>query len=225
MEFSKLSRRGFAKLTAASAAGIPLANFGSGLTKAAEPAPADKTQAVKDDVKIVKTNCRACIFNCGVLAHVRNGRVVKLEGNPEYPMTTGSMCAKGLSGINALYHPNRNKYPMIRVGERGENKWKRISWQEAIDIIAKKLMETRAKYGAEAVFCSTGGGGNPAFRSIARFCNIFGTPNWYEPGCAQCYLPRTLAYGIMYGGPSTSIADESALEIYVPNTPMKAFVC
>ena len=59
-------------------------------------------------------------------------------------MTTGSMCAKGLSGINALYHPNRNKYPMIRVGERGENKWKRISWQEAIDIIAKKLMETRA---------------------------------------------------------------------------------
>lgn len=91
MEFSKLSRRGFAKLTAASAAGIPLANFGSGLTKAAEPAPADKTQAVKDDVKIVKTNCRACIFNCGVLAHVRNGRVVKLEGNPEYPMTTGSI--------------------------------------------------------------------------------------------------------------------------------------
>ncbi len=57
----------------------------------------------------------------------------------------------------------------------------------------------------------------------ARFCNIFGTPNWYEPGCAQCYLPRTLAYGIMYGGPSTSIADESALEIYVPNTPMKIF--
>ena len=182
MEFSKLSRRGFAKLTAASAAGIPLANFGSGLTKAAEPAPADKTQAVKDDVKIVKTNCRACIFNCGVLAHVRNGRVVKLEGNPEYPMTTGSMCAKGLSGINALYHPNRNKYPMIRVGERGENKWKRISWQEAIDIIAKKLMETRAKYGRRSSFLLHGRRRKSGFPSIARFCNIFGTPNWYEPG-------------------------------------------
>ncbi len=53
------------------------------------------------------------------------------------------------------------------------------------------------------------------FRMIARFCNIFGTPNWWhEPGCAQCFLPRTLAFGMMYGGPSTSIADECALEIY-----------
>ncbi|WP_282195838.1 molybdopterin-containing oxidoreductase family protein [Turicimonas muris] len=224
MELSKLTRRSFNKAAAFSSAAISLGALSSGLKKA-KAAPVQIKNAEQDETKIIKTNCRACIFNCGVLAHVRNGRVVKLEGNPEYPMTKGSMCAKGLSGLNALYHPNRNKYPMIRVGERGENKWKRISWEEAIDTIAKKLMETREKYGAESVFCSTGGGGNPAFRSIARFCNIFGTPNWYEPGCAQCYLPRTLAYGIMYGGPSTSIADESALEIYVPNTPMKSFVC
>lgn len=223
MDLSKLTRRSFTKSLAAAVGSIPVAKLGGGLVrdaKAQAPQAADK-----DEVKIVKTCCRACIHNCGVLAHVRNGRVVKLEGNPEYPMTKGAMCLKGLSGINALYHPNRNKYPMIRVGSKDENKWKRISWEEAIDTIARKLMDTRAKYGAEAVFCSTGGGGNPAFRSISRFCNIFGTPNWYEPGCAQCYLPRTLAYGIMYGGPSTSIADESALEIYVPNTPMKSFVC
>ena len=74
-------------------------------------------------------------------------------------MTDGTLCAKGLSGINALYHPDRNKYPMIRVGERGENKWKRISWDEAIDIIAHKMMEAREKYGAESVMASTGGGG------------------------------------------------------------------
>lgn len=223
MDLSKLTRRSFTKSLAAAVGSIPAAKLGGGLVrdaKAQAPQAADK-----DEVKIVKTSCRACIHNCGVLAHVRNGRVVKLEGNPEYPMTKGAMCLKGLSGINALYHPNRNMYPMIRVGSKDENKWKRISWEEAIDTIARKLMDTRAKYGAEAVFCSTGGGGNPAFRSISRFCNIFGTPNWYEPGCAQCYLPRTLAYGIMYGGPSTSIADESALEIYVPNTPMKSFVC
>jgi anaerobic selenocysteine-containing dehydrogenase len=140
-------------------------------------------------------------------------------------MSKGRMCAKGLSGIQSLYHPNRNKYPLKRVGERGGGKWKRISWDEAVDTIAKKLMETRKKYGAEAVFCSTGGGGNPEFWSIVRFCNIFGTPNWFEPGCAQCYLPRTLACALMYGGTDPSIADSNALELYFPDeTPIKCLV-
>ena len=216
-----LSRRTFIQAAAGTAA---ISAVPDGLVaRAAEPAkPA--AAAGKDETKIVKTCCRACIQNCGVLAHVRNGRVIKIEGNPEYPMTRGCICPKGLSGIQALYNPMRNKYPMIRVGKRGENKWKRVSWKEAIDILAHKLMETRAKYGAEAVMCTTGGGGNPAFRSIARFCNIFGTPNWYEPGCAQCYLPRTLAFGIQYGGPSTSIADENCLDIYNPKAPFKNLV-
>ena len=178
-----------------------------------------------EGVKVIKTACRACIANCGVLATVKNGRVVSLRGNPEDPMSKGRMCAKGLSGIQALYHPNRNKYPMKRAGPRGSGQWKRISWDEALDTIAKKLMETREKYGAEVVFCSTGGGGNPEIWSIARFCNIFGTPNWFEPGCAQCYLPRVLAYTMMYGGMDPSIADSNALELYFPeDTPIKALV-
>lgn len=167
-----------------------------------------------EEETIVKTACRACIANCGVLAHVKHGRVVKLEGNPVDPMSRGKMCAKGLSGIQALYNPNRNKYPLERVGERGGGKWRRISWDEALTKIAAHLMETREKYGAEAVFCSTGGGGNPEIWSIARFCNIFGTPNWFEPGCAQCYLPRVLGYTMMYGGVDPSIADSNALELY-----------
>ena len=182
-------------------------------------------RAGADETRIVKTCCRACIANCGVLATVRNGRVVKLQGNPEDPMSKGRMCAKGLSGIQALYHPNRNKYPLIRAGERGENKWRRASWDEALEHIAKGLMKVREQYGAEAVACSTGGGGNPEIWSIARFCNIFGTPNWFEPGCAQCYLPRVLAYTMMYGGVDPSIADSNALELYFPDeTPIKTLV-
>ena len=216
-----LKRRDFIKATAVSGIAAAFGNtFYSGFTRGEaveEPTKAGET-------KIVKTCCRACIHNCGVLAHIKNGRVVKLEGNPEYPMTKGALCAKGLTGIQALYHPNRNKYPMQRVGARGENKWKRISWDEALDTIAKKLMETREKYGAESVFCSTGGGGNPEFWSIARFCNAFDTPNWFEPGCAQCYLPRSLAFALMYGGPDTSIADSNALEIYDDEAPIKGIV-
>lgn len=197
-------------------------NFEKGLTEKSE---SELNLKQKPEEKIVKTCCRACIANCGVIAHVKNGRVVRLEGNPEDPMSKGSMCAKGLSGIQALYHPNRTKYPLMRVGKRGENKWKRISWEKALDIIAQKLMDTREKYGAESVVCSTGGGGNPEIWSIARFCNVFGTPNWFEPGCAQCYLPRVLAYKMMYGGGTTSIADSEAQEIYYPeDTPMKSLV-
>lgn len=176
-----------------------------------------------DEEKIVKTACRACIANCGVLAHVKHGRVVKLEGNPQDPMSRGRMCAKGLSGIQALYNPNRNKYPLERVGERGSGKWRRITWDEALTKIGTHLMETKENYGAEAVFCSTGGGGNPEIWSIARFCNIFGTPNWFEPGCAQCYLPRVLGYTMMYGGVDPSIADSNALELYY-DTDIKCLV-
>ena len=97
-----------------------------GLCQAQDDTPAfaaleGEGRAGADETRIVKTCCRACIANCGVLATVRNGRVVKLQGNPEDPMSKGRMCAKGLSGIQALYHPNRNKYPMMRVGKRGEN--------------------------------------------------------------------------------------------------------
>ena len=214
-----LSRRTFLKATSLTGLSAALAKLPErGLVERATAAEAS-TQT-----RIVKTCCRACIHNCGVLAHVRNGRVVKLEGNPEYPMSRGCLCAKGLAGIQALYHPNRNKYPLIRVGKRGENKWKRISWQEAVDTIAKKLEAVRTTYGAESVLVTTGGGGNPAFRGIPRFANAFGTPNFYEPGCAQCYLPRTLAFDLMYGGPDTSIADEKSREIYNPDTKMKSIV-
>ena len=148
MDLSKLNRRTF--LQASAAAGLAAAvesSAAEGLVKT-KAAPAART--IEGETKIVKTCCRACIHNCAVLAHVRNGRVVKLEGNPDYPMSHGSMCAKGLAGISALYHPNRNKYPLMRVGKRGENKWKRISWKEAIDTIAGKMEEVRREYGAES---------------------------------------------------------------------------
>lgn len=221
MEQSLISRRSFLQATSITGIAAAVAGpSGEGLVAQAHAAPARR----KDETKIVKTSCRACIHNCGVLAHVRNGRVVKVEGNPEFPMSKGTLCAKGLAGVWALYNPNRNKYPLIRVGRRGENKWKRISWKEAIDIIAKKLMEARRKWGAESVLVSTGGGGNPAFRGVRRFANTFGTPNFFEPGCAQCFLPRTLAFGLMYGGPTTSIADEHCLELYNPKATTRVLV-
>ena len=222
-----LSRRNFLKATAITGLAATISGSFKGIEKAAEAAGTEE----KGEEKVVHTVCRACIAMCGVLAHVKNGRVVKIEGDPIHPMSCGRMCAKGLAAIQALYNPNRNKYPMIRAGERGENKWRRVSWDEAIDYIAKNLMEVREKYGVEGLVCTTGGGGNPEFGSARRFASVFGTPNWWEPGAQQCWMPRTSTYRLMYGlteqSPlqTTSIADTDALEIYFhEDTPMKSLV-
>ncbi len=229
MDVSRVSRRKFLKASAITTGTLAVSQISSGLVHAASSDEASATSAAarlgaSDETKIVKTSCRACIHDCAVLAHVRNGRIVKLEGCKDSIMNQGALCAKGLSGINAVYHPNRNKYPLIRVGERGENKWRRISWKEAIDIIAKKICEVTDKYGAEQILVTTGGGGNPCFAGIRRLANALGSPNFMEPGCAQCYLPRVLTFDLQYGGPATSIADQNALEIYNPNTEMKNLI-
>ncbi len=212
MKHLKLNRRNFLKASATTAGIVASGGITDGLLTAKAAFAADEAET-----KIIKTNCRSCTADCGVLAHVRDGRVIKLEGNPDFERSEGALCVKGLSGIQALYHPNRIKYPMERVGKRGENKWKRITWEEAIDKIAKKLMKIRKDYGAESVMASTGGGGNPNFYGICRFTNVFGTPNWFEPGAAQCYMPRMLAYLFMYGGGPTgnsSLGDSNCIETY-----------
>lgn len=108
-----------------------------------------KESEVYDDVWI-HTQCRRCAATCGILAHRVNGVVVKLEGNPDtYTGSRGGMCAKGLSGLQLLYDPNRLNVPLKRTNpEKGINvdpKWKEISWDEALDEIAARLKKAMAE--------------------------------------------------------------------------------
>ena len=162
-----MSRRSFVKASALCGAVAASGIAATDCFVKADPARA----AESNDVKIVKTSCRACI--------------IKIEGNPESPMSMGGVCAKGLAGIQALYNPNRLQYPLRRVGERGGNDWERISWDEAITDIATKINEISDKYGSEAITVSTGGGGNPHFSNVKWFGESINTPNVWEPGCAQ----------------------------------------
>ena len=89
--------------------------------------------------KKVATLCEMCVNKCAAYAHVENGVVTKLDPNPYFPKSRNMLCARGNAGIDALYDPDRLKYPLIRDGEKGSGKFKRVSWDEAYTYIEKKL--------------------------------------------------------------------------------------
>ena len=138
--------------------------------------------------EIIKTNCRGCHGGCGVLVHIRDGTIVKIEGNPDFPTNHGYMCSKGLAFQQLVYHPDRVKYPLKRVGKRGEGKWERISWDEAFETIINKLKQVIKENGAESIVLAQGTS-REGESFLARFGNLLGTPNVMAAG-HFCYLTR-----------------------------------
>ena len=84
----------------------------------------------------IPTMCYQCKAECAIIARVEDGVLKEIRGNPR---AHGKVCVKGMAGVSLEYSPDRLTYPMKRVGERGEGKFERISWDEAIDIISQKL--------------------------------------------------------------------------------------
>jgi anaerobic selenocysteine-containing dehydrogenase len=149
--------------------------------------------------KVVKSICRMCHGVCGVNVHMEEGRVVKVTGDPDHPMSRGYICSKGRASPEFLYHPERLQYPLKRAGARGENKWTRISWDEALDTIAERLLSFKNEHGPESVALALGTGRPYMFMSL-RFANAFGTPNVVTYAHA-CYLPRVMASFVTCGMP------------------------
>lgn len=144
---------------------------------------------VNGGTKVVRSVCRGCHGGCSVLLHVKDGELAKVKGDPDGPLNRGRLCPIGSNAKNLVYHPDRLLYPQRRVGPRGSGKWERITWDEALDEIAKKLNAIRATDGPEAIALGQGTGRHHYFH-VVRFANAMGTPNWMEPGFAQCFLPR-----------------------------------
>lgn len=144
-----------------------------------------------EEEKVIRTNCRACHGGCGVLVHMKDGAIDKIEGDPDFPTNHGTICSKGLAFKQLVYHPDRLKYPLKRAGEKGEGKWERIGWEEAFDTIAHKLYHYKAEFGAESIVL--GQGTSREFESfLSRFANLLGTPNVMGAGY-MCYLSRVVA--------------------------------
>jgi thiosulfate reductase/polysulfide reductase chain A len=152
---------------------------------------------MSEKTEIKKVHCFFCHWQCGVLLHVSEGRIVKIEPNKENPITQGDICLKGLAGIEFHYHPERLNYPLKRVGNRGEGKWKRVSWDEALDEIAYKLKEVRDKYGPETVNINYGTYRTEAY-FMSRFLNLFGSPNIAHTG-SICFCNTQAINNATYG--------------------------
>ena len=110
----------------------------------------------KEAEQIYKSTCRMCHGVCGVLVHVRNGKVVKIIGDKDRPASKGYICPKGPASIEYIYHPQRLRHPLKRLGEKGGNRWQRISWNQALTEIADALLDVLATDGPETII--QGGG-------------------------------------------------------------------
>lgn len=137
---------------------------------------------------VYKSECYICNQGCDALVHVKDGKVVLIEGDPSSTVTKGTLCCKGLASKEMLYHPDRLLYPMKRVGKRGEGKWERITWNEALDTIAMKFNEIEQKYDKDGIVLATGTN-RGWIRYFLRFANAYGK-QWIGPGIAQCFYPR-----------------------------------
>lgn len=148
--------------------------------------------------RVYRSVCRICHGGCAAEVSVEQGRVVRIKPYSGSPFNRGQMCVKGLATKEIMYHPERLTVPLKRDGARGANRWKEITWEQALTEIAAKLDRIRDESGPESIALGQGTGRHHYFHVI-RFANTLGTPNWYEPGLANCYIPRITVSNLTYG--------------------------
>lgn len=158
----------------------------------------------EDGMTVYRTNARTapgCHNNCGLLVYVKDGVIDHIEGDPENPHNQGRLCVRCLAAKEVVYHKDRVLYPMKRAREhRGEDKWERITWDEAMDIVYDKMMGIIKEYGAQSIFVHQGTGRDiNGYTGI--FAHTFGTPNKGMGLLAgqSCYAPRFFSTSLKIG--------------------------
>ena len=132
---------------------------------------------VSDEIK--KTTCYMCACRCGINVHLKDGKVAYIEGNKDHPVNQGVLCAKGSAGIMQVNAPSRLDAPLMRVGPRGSGEFKKISWEEALDLAVEWLNPLK-KEAPEKLAFFTGRDQSQSFTSY--FAQMFGTPNYAAHG-------------------------------------------
>lgn len=149
-----VSRRSFIKSAAAFGA---LAAAGSATQQVWTPMAHAADEGEDDGARVVTSACRNCYGRCTIVGTVQNGRLVKVEPK-DGTFSRGTVCSKAYAIPDLVNSPLRVRYPMKRVGERGEGKWERITWDEAWDIIIPKIKEIQEQYGENTILHNFGTG-------------------------------------------------------------------
>jgi thiosulfate reductase/polysulfide reductase chain A len=191
---NSISRRKFLKITGTSAGALAASSALPSLPFASDALTALHEE--QGEVTTIPTYCDICFWKCGAIAHVKNGKLWKVEGNPLDPLSRGRLCPRGTGGIGAHYDPDRLRSPLIRRSVRGDEEWTAVTWGEALDHIAEKMLKIKEQYGPEAVaLFSHGIGGN----FLKHTFKAFGSPNISAPSFAQCRGPRDVGFRLTFG--------------------------
>jgi thiosulfate reductase/polysulfide reductase chain A len=186
-----VSRRRFLQITGATAGVAAAGGAGSLARRVSAADPGAET-----GVRKVPTYCDICFWKCGAIAYVRDGKLWKIEGNPEDPLSRGRLCPRGTGGVGAHFDPDRLKYPLIRRQKRGQEEWAQVSWDAALNRVAERLQRINAEHGPEAVALFSHGIGGAFLKHTLK---AFGTPNMAAPSFAQCRGPRDVGFALTFG--------------------------
>jgi len=148
-EPTPVKRRDFLKVLGVGAAATTMLGCAQEQVEKLIPYLVSPDQTVPGVSTYYATTCRECAAACGVIAETRDGRTIKLEGNPDHPVNRGALCARGQAALQGLYNPDRYRGPMVRR----DGALQKITWDDALELFSQKLGETRSKDGAaSAVF-------------------------------------------------------------------------
>ncbi len=169
-------------------------------------------------IAIRKSLCTICdpLTQCGLDCYVKDGRVIKVEGSDENPFNRGALCSKGAATRQYLYHENRLKTPLRRVGPRGSNRFEPISWDDAIGEIADKLLAAKQEHGPESVVFYAGY--TKYFRPyLIRLAHVFGTPNYCSES-STCNMATGMAQRLVFSAPGApDLANTDCLLVWSSN--------
>jgi len=187
-----ISRRGFIKLTGAAAA---LAAAG-GPARVLHALVEKKEESAEKQSRDVYSACDMCFNKCGLIARVEGGVVKKLDPNPKSLKSRGMLCARGNAGVKQLYDPDRLKYPLLRKGQRGEGKWQRLSWDQALDHAAEQMANIGQQYTRCGFLFMAGTDMQSTF--VHRLAEVYGSYNVISHE-SNCLLSRNRAFLDTFG--------------------------